>query len=107
MFKKNSFTSCFGGNSLKKAKSFEQLTVGYPNHRARAGRNSDLTYNGWDGASLDSVGLTEKYFDYEKEKGRFKGFEEWAGTDVASLVEKKHSDYDKEMLELRKQLETK
>jgi len=41
-----------------------------------------------------------------RNKGVFKGFDEWAGTDGANLVEKKHSDYDKEMLELRKQLET-
>jgi len=97
----------FGGNYLKKLKSFEQLKADMVNHPDRWVRNYELTYNEWDAASLDPVGLTQKYFDYEKEKGRFKWFGDWAGTDGASLVEKKHSDYDKEMQELRKQFETK
>ena len=102
---KKSFTSFFQSNSLKKVESYEQLKGDYGS--ARQKRNEDLTYNEWDDASLDPVGLTEKYFDYVKEKGRFKQFKEWTGTDGASLVEKKDSDYDKEMLELRKQLEAK
>ena len=65
MFKKDIFTSFFESNSLKKAKSFGQFRD-RRNHEDRFNRNKDLTYNEWDGASLEPIKFTAKYFDYEK-----------------------------------------
>ena len=73
---KKSFTSFFQSNSLKKRESYNQLTRGH--------RNYDLPYNEWDGASLDPVGLTEKYFKHEEEMEEnqhlIESFRDWAGT---------------------------
>ena len=56
MFKKNSFSSFFGGNSLKKAKCYDRLSE--LKNRNGIYRQRHINYNELDGASLDSVGFS-------------------------------------------------